>query len=81
MAASAYSEASQTSNVETFCENNYYRLEFVKFISERWDLEFSSYKIALQNRVKQNGVTLSFTNSNIFIEILLSSYYIDFMKY
>ena len=36
--------------------------------------EFSSYEIELQNRVKQNDVALRVTNSEIFIEILLSSY-------
>ena len=30
----------------------------------------------LRNRVKQNNVTLPVTNSKIFIEILLSSYYL-----
>ena len=36
--------------------------------------EFSSYKIELRNQVRQNYVTLRVTYSNIFIEILLSSY-------
>ena len=37
-------------------------------------LEFSSYEIKLQNRVTQNDVTFRVTNSEIFTEILLSSY-------
>ena len=36
--------------------------------------ELSSYEIELQNRVSQNDVTLQVSNSEIFIEILLSSY-------
>ena len=36
--------------------------------------EFSSYQIELRNQITQNNVTLQVTNSNIFIEILLSSY-------
>ena len=36
--------------------------------------EFSSYEIELQNRVTQNDVTLRVTNSEIFVEIILSSY-------
>ena len=43
--------------------------------------EFSSYKIELRNRVTQNDVTLRVTNPKIFIEILLSSYLLDFVKY
>ena len=43
--------------------------------------EFSSYEIKLQNRVTQNDVTLRVINSEIFIEILLSSYQLDFIKY
>ena len=37
-------------------------------------LEFSGYEIELRNRVTQNDATFRVTNSNIFIEILLSSY-------
>ena len=36
--------------------------------------EFSNNEIELQNRVTENNVTLQVTNSEIFIEILLSSY-------
>ena len=36
--------------------------------------EFSSYEIELRNRVTQNDVTLRVTNSELFLEILLSSY-------
>ena len=36
--------------------------------------EFSSYEIKLQNRVTQNDVTLRVINSEIFTEILISSY-------
>ena len=43
--------------------------------------EFSSYEIELRNRVTQNDVTLRVTDMKIFIEILLSSYLLDFMKY
>ena len=39
-----------------------------------WGSEFLSYEIELRNRVTQNDVTLRVTNSEIFIEILLSSY-------
>ena len=39
--------------------------------------EFSSYEIELRNRVTQNDVT----NSKMFIEILLSSYQLDFTNY
>ena len=43
--------------------------------------EFSGYEIKLRNRVRQNDVTLRVTNSKMFIEILLSSYQLDFIKY
>ena len=43
--------------------------------------EFSSYKIELRNRVTQNDVILRVTNSKMFIEILLSSYQLDFVKH
>ena len=46
-----------------------------------WGSEFSSYKIDLRNRVTQNDVPLRVTNSKVFIEILLSSYLLDFVKY
>ena len=46
-----------------------------------WGLEFSSYEIELQNPVTQNDVPLQVTNSKVFIEILLSSYLLDFVKY
>ena len=36
--------------------------------------ECSSYEIKLQNRVTQNDVTLRVINSEIFTEILISSY-------
>ena len=36
--------------------------------------ESSSYEIKLRNRVTQNDVTLRVTNSEIFIEIVHSSY-------
>ena len=36
--------------------------------------EFSSYEIKLRNQVKQNDVTIQFTNSAISKEILLLSY-------
>ena len=42
--------------------------------------EFSSYELELQDRVTQNDVTLWVTNSKIVIEILFSSYQIDFIK-
>ena len=42
--------------------------------SGRWGSEFSSYEIELWNRVTQNDIKLRVPNSNIFIEILLSSY-------
>ena len=37
--------------------------------------------LELQNRVTQNDVRLRVTNSNISIEILLSSYKLDFVKH
>ena len=37
--------------------------------------------LELRNRVTQNDVTLRVTNSETFIEILLSSYKPDFVKY
>ena len=37
-------------------------------------LEFSSYKIELQNRVTQNDVTFWVTISKSFIKILILSY-------
>ena len=40
----------------------------------KWGLQFSSYEIELRSWVTQNYVTLRATNSNIVIEILLSSY-------
>ena len=43
--------------------------------------EFWSYEVDLRNPVMQNDVTLRVTNSKIFIEILLSSYLLDFIKY
>ena len=46
-----------------------------------WGSEFSSYKIKLWNRVTQNDVAIRVTNSKIFVEILLSSYQFDFVKY
>ena len=36
--------------------------------------ELSSYEIEWRNRVTQNDITLRVTNTEIFIEILLSSY-------
>ena len=36
--------------------------------------EFSSCEIEVRNRVAQNDVTLRVTNSDILLEILLSSY-------
>ena len=46
-----------------------------------WGLEFSSYEIELRNWVTQNDAPLRVTNSKVFIEILLSSYLLDFVKY
>ena len=43
--------------------------------------EFSSYEIEFRNQVKQNDVTLRVNNSKMFIEILLSSYQLDSIKY
>ena len=43
--------------------------------------EFSSYEIELRNLVTQNDVTLRVANSKTFIEILLLSYLLDFVKY
>ena len=37
--------------------------------------------LELRNRVSQNQVTFQVTNSKIFIEILLSTYLLDFIKY
>ena len=37
--------------------------------------------LELRNRVLQNDVTLRVTNSKMFIEIILSSYLLDFVKY
>ena len=45
------------------------------------EIRFLSYEIELQNRVSQNDVTLRVANSKIFIEIFLSSYYLDLIKY
>ena len=39
-----------------------------------WGSEFSNYEIELRNRVTQNDIKLRVPNSNIFTEILLSSY-------
>ena len=39
-----------------------------------WDSQFSSYEMELRNPVTQNDVTVSVTNLEVFIEILLSSY-------
>ena len=39
-----------------------------------WGSKFSSYEIELRNRVTQNDVTLRVTDSEAFVEILLSSY-------
>ena len=50
-------------------------------MSFRRGSEFSSYEIELQKRVSQNEVTFQVTNSKIFIEILLSTYLLDFIKY
>ena len=44
-------------------------------------LEFSSYEMELRNQLTQSDVTLRVNNSKIFIEFLLSSYYLDFVKY
>ena len=44
-------------------------------------LEFSSYEVELGNRVTNIDVSLRVTNSEIFIEILISSYKLDFIKY
>ena len=46
-----------------------------------WGSEFLTYKIELQNRAMQNDITLWVINSKMFIEILLSSYQFDFVKY
>ena len=43
--------------------------------------EFLSFEIELRNRVTQNDVTLRVTDSKIFIEILFSSYLLEFVKY
>ena len=43
--------------------------------------EFSSYEIELRNRNTQNDITLRVANSNIFMEILLSSNSINVIKY
>ena len=43
--------------------------------------ELSSYEIELLYRVTQNDVTLRVTNSKCFIESLLLSYKLDFIKY
>ena len=37
--------------------------------------------LELRNRVSQNQVTFQVTNSKIFIEIPLSTYLLDFIKY
>ena len=47
---------------------------FWKYAANLRDSKFSSYKIEIQNRVMQNDVTRRVTNSDIFIEILLSGY-------
>ena len=44
-------------------------------------LEFSSYEMELRNQLTQSDVILRVNNSKIFIEFLLSSYYLDFVKY
>ena len=44
-------------------------------------LEFSSYEMELRNQLTQSDVTLRVNNSKIVIEFLLSSYYLDFVKY
>ena len=43
--------------------------------------EFSSYEIELRKQVKLNDITLPVTNLEIFIEIFLLSYQLEFIKY
>ena len=57
------------------------KLNSKSLMSFRRGSEFSSYEIELQKRVSQNEVTFQVTNSKIFIEILLSTYLLDFIKY
>ena len=54
---------------------------YFKFIVLFGGSEFSSYEIELRKSVMQSDVTLQVTNSKIFIEGLLSSYELDFIKY
>ena len=42
--------------------------------------EFSSYEIELRNRVTQNDVIFSVTDSKYFIEDFLSSYQLDLLE-
>ena len=37
--------------------------------------------LELQNQVMQNDAIIQVTNSKVFMEILFSSYYFDFIKY
>ena len=43
--------------------------------------ELSSYELELRNQITQNDVTLRVTNSKIFVEIHVSSYQLEFIKY
>ena len=43
-------------------------------------IEFLSSEIKLWNWVRQNDVTLWNNNSEIFLEIVLSSYWVDFLN-
>ena len=58
----------------------YFEIQRMKGKSNRGS-ELASYEIELRNQVTQNDTTLPVTNSKIFIEIILSSYWLDFIKY
>ena len=58
----------------------YFEIQRMKGKSNKGS-ELASYEIELRNQVTQNDTTLPVTNSKIFIEIILSSYWLDFIKY
>ena len=51
------------------------------FIGIKSEVQKHSYKIEQRGRVTENNVTLPVTDSTILIEILLSSYYLSFLKH